>query len=122
MLPDPPRYLIRLSADGCPYCREDRPWYRDLLARARQARCEAVVLAPKTGELKWDPARGGPIQLQYVDMDFGRALVPFTVPQTILLGHKHRIAWYQVGAMNSRSLKGALAALGKLGFPDGRRQ
>lgn len=111
--------LIRLSADGCPYCRADRPLYRQLLARARQSQCEAVVIAPKVGELKWNPAPGGPIHLQYVAMDLGRALVPYAVPQTILLGSKHRIAWYQVGAMNRRSLKTALGILARLAAPQG---
>lgn len=108
-----PCYLIRVSADGCPYCRLDQPQYTRIMRQAQKVHCQAILLAPKTGEIKSNGNTGGVMQLQYVDMNFGRALVPFVTPETILLNRKGRIIWDQVGSVNGAAINAALSALRK---------
>lgn len=107
-------YLIRVSADGCPYCRLDQRQYTQLVQQAQKALCETVLLAPKTGQIKWEGNNGGVMQLQYVDMDLGRALNPYFTPQTILLDKKGLIVWDQEGSMDDDALTAAVSALRKV--------
>ena len=109
-----PCVLIRLSSDGCPYCRLDRGLYTHLVQRAQQAGCKTIILAPKVGQIKSNGKGDGPMQLQYVDMKFGEALYPFMTPQTMLLDRGGRIMWDREGAMDKRALENALQALGKV--------
>lgn len=115
-----PCYLLRITANGCPYCRADRPWYGQLLETARGARCEVLAIAPRAGD---DPAHEAPpespLELQFVDMNLGRVVIPYTVPQTILLDRLGRVLWYRVGSMDPDALKNGLTALGDAGRPQG---
>lgn len=107
-------YIIRVTADGCPYCRADQTKYIKLVQRAMKFGCEVITLAPKFGQMRPQP---GELQLQYVDMTLGRFLNPFLIPQTILLDRRRRVVWYMVGSMDDASLRGALGGLAK--FPHG---
>jgi hypothetical protein len=51
------------------------------------------------------------MQLQYVDMNFGRVLKPFVTPETILLDAHGWPVWQQEGEMNENALGFALQTL-----------
>lgn len=106
-------YLLRVSSDGCPYCRQDQPQYTRLVEQARKAGCESVILAPIAGQMELRE-NSPSAQLQYVDMSMGRVLKPFMTPETILLGGRGRPAWQQVGSMDDDALARALKALRRL--------
>jgi hypothetical protein len=107
-------FLLRLTSDGCPYCRLDQDEYTKLLHQAQQSGCRNIMMSPKTGQMKWNSGQDGIFQLQYVDMKFGRLLNPFITPETILLDHQGRIVWDQEGAMDEHALQDAFHALHKL--------
>lgn len=109
-----PCYLIRVSADGCPYCRLDQPQYTELARRVQDIRGKTILVAPKTGQIEWPEGDGKTMQLQYVDMKLGRALYPFLTPQTILLGRDGSIIWAQEGSMSDQALSAAVSALGRI--------
>lgn len=109
-----PCYLIRVSADGCPYCRLDQHQYTQLVQQAQKVRCRTILLAPKTGEVKWNGNSGSIMQLQYVDMKLGRVLNPYMTPQTILLDKNGSIVWDQEGSMDDGALSAATRALRKI--------
>jgi hypothetical protein len=108
-----PCYLIRVSADACPYCRLDQRQFTELAHRAQDVQCKTILVAPKTGQIKWRAGEGRTMQLQYVDMKLGRTLYPFLTPQTILLSGEGRIIWAQEGSMDDQALSVALSALGR---------
>lgn len=103
-------YVLRVSSDSCPDCWLDQRKYARLVSKAKEARCETVITAPVAGEMRLDP-NSPSLQLQYVDMQFGRVLKPFVTPETILLDARGRPVWQQQGAMNDNSLGLALQAL-----------
>jgi thiol-disulfide isomerase/thioredoxin len=108
-----PCYLIRVYAKGCPYCRRDQTQYTRLMERAQKARCEMIAIAPvaRDAELYGDSRV---VQLQYIDMKFGRALNPFMTPETILLDDAGRVIWSEEGALDNQSVEQAIHALRKL--------
>ena len=73
-----------------------------------------MILSPQTGQQKLNLNSGQALQLQYVDMQLGRALNPFTTPQTILLDAEGHVIWAWEGAMDGDALSHALQALSKL--------
>jgi hypothetical protein len=103
--------VIRLTADGCRYCRQDQTEYTRLLQEAEKIGCRTITVAPKYGQIKPDSGSNVPAQIQWVDMKLGRALNPFLTPQTILLDRVGRIMWKKEGSMDGRSLSGALRAM-----------
>lgn len=105
-----PCYVLRISSDSCPDCWLDQQRYARLVGQAKEAQCETVITAPVAGEMKLDP-NSPSLQLQYIDMNFGRVLKPFVTPETILLDARGRPVWQQQGAMNDNSLGLALHAL-----------
>lgn len=106
-------YLLRVTAVGCEFCRQDQPEYRRLSAAARQSGCEVFDVAPKP---EWEGAvQPGDLQLEYIAMPLGRALIPYITPQTLLVAADTELVWYRVGAMDGRSLQGGLGAVRKLG-------
>lgn len=109
-----PCYLLRVSADACLYCRLDQPQYTQLVHRAQEAQCKTILVAPKTGQIRWSEDPGRTMQLQYVDMKLGRALYPFSTPQTILLSGGGEILWVREGSMDEQALSTALRALGRI--------
>jgi hypothetical protein len=109
-----PCFLIRVSADACPYCRLDRDSYTQLVQQARKKGCKPLILTAQTGQQKLSLNSGEALQLQYVDMKLGRALYPFMTPQTILLDAGGRVIWDWEGAMDDAALSHALQALSKL--------
>jgi hypothetical protein len=109
-----PCFLIRLSSDGCPYCRLDEGQYARLVEQAQRSRCEAMILAPKVGQIKPGASSGAIVQLQYVDMKFGRVLNPRVTPETILLDGRGRLIWYWEGSINDGALSKGLDALARL--------
>lgn len=58
-----------------------------------------------------DPKPGADAPLQFVDFDMGRDLVPYTVPQTLVLGNSGRLLWYQVGEMSQNLAEAGLQAI-----------
>lgn len=105
-----PCYVLRVSSDSCPDCWLDQEKYARVVRQAKQSRCESLITAPVAGEMRLDP-KSPSLQLQYVDMRFGRVLKPFVTPETILLDARGRPVWQQQGAMNDNSLGLALQAL-----------
>jgi len=108
-----PCYVLRVSSDSCPDCWLDQQEYARLVRKAKESRCETVIAAPVAGEMKPDP-NSPSLQLQYIDMEFGRVLKPFVTPETILLDAQGRPVWQQQGAMDDTSLGLALHALERM--------
>jgi len=105
--------LLRVTADTCPFGRQDRAQYMRLVDKSRSVGCRTVAIAPIAGQMV--PTEDGPsIQLQFVDMGFGRALDPFLTPQTILLDGQGRVRWQRQGAMDDLELVLALEALERI--------
>lgn len=109
-----PCFLIRISADGCPYCRLDQVQYDQLVQRAQKRHCQTIVLPPKTGDIRPSNNSGGILQLQYVNMKFGRVVNPFMTPETILLDGTGGMIWEREGVMDKGSLSDALEAFAKI--------
>jgi hypothetical protein len=108
-----PCYLLRVSSKDCPYCRLDQSQYARLVQEAQKVGCETIVMAPEAGAAElYNDSRV--VQLQYIDMKFGRALNPFMTPETILLDGRGRVVWSRWGAMDNPSLADAIHALDKL--------
>ena len=105
-----PCYVLRVSSDSCPDCWLDQEKYARLVRKAKESRCETVITAPVAGEMKLD-RNSTSLQLQYIDMEFGRVLKPFVTPETILLDAQGRPVWQQQGAMDDTSMGLALHAL-----------
>ncbi len=105
--------LIRLSADGCPYCRTDQPLYTRIVQQAQRAGCRAIVIAPRVGQIKPTGNSGGVMQLQFVTMQFGRALNPVITPETILIDNRTgRVTWDREGSLDEEALSEGLRVLG----------
>lgn len=111
---DSPCSLLRLSSDYCKYCRIDQPHYKSLRAAATNAGCSSFLMAPKAGHLKFQEDGSGTKFLQFVDFEMGRALNPFSTPQTILLDRTGRVLWYRDGTMDERAAASAIRALGSV--------
>jgi hypothetical protein len=109
-----PCYLLRVSSDGCEFCRVDVGYYRALSDEAQNAGCESVLVAPEFGSMKALSGGGEAVQLQFVDMKLGRILNPFLTPQTILLTSGDAVAWSRDGALDTDSLRQGLQALRRL--------
>jgi len=108
-------FLLRLTSDACPYCHLDQPEYKRLVAEAQKDGCKVVTLAAKLGQVKPNGNLGGIAQLQFVDINLGQALNPYSTPQTILLNSDGKIAWDREGSIDPASLSEALHALTKIG-------
>jgi len=106
-------YVLRVSSDHCGFCRLDEVEYTELVQRARNSGCETVILAPKREQLESNRETSEVLQIQYIDFSFGRALVPYATPETIILSGSGRLVWFQEGAMNQDGLTQALSALGR---------
>lgn len=106
-----PCYLLRVSADGCPYCRRDRAEYSQMTRLALSRGCVSVIVGPRKGDLRVPAKQDGTTYLELVDMKFGRALVPDRTPQTIVADREGAPVWYQLGSLDSRTLAAGLSAL-----------
>ena len=103
-------FVVRVTADECPYCKQDLAHYSTLTQRATEHGCRIIELSPRVGQMA--PRAGTPaIQLQYVDMALGRALNPYATPQTILLNRDGRMTWQRQGAMDDEDIGAALDSL-----------
>jgi hypothetical protein len=105
-------YLIRVSSDGCEYCRQDAGYYRSLNLRARATGCESILIGAQFGALKSSTDFDGATVLQFVDMSFGRVLNPYLTPQTLLLDNKGVVVWSRDGAMDGTAVESGLRAMG----------
>ncbi|MCZ2076297.1 MAG: hypothetical protein LC130_15020 [Bryobacterales bacterium] len=56
----------------------------------------------------------GTLYLELVGMQFGRALVPDRTPQTIVADGKGVPVWYQLGALDSRTVSKGLSVLERM--------
>jgi thiol-disulfide isomerase/thioredoxin len=107
-----PCSLLRLSAEGCPYCRADQPLYQQLVRQARRSGCTTIVLGPKIGQIKPSNDQPAASDLQFVTMDFGSALNPVMTPETILVDNRDgRIRWDREGELDTQAVSSGLAAL-----------
>ena len=98
-----PCYVIRVTADECPYCRRDQSQYGRLVAEAQRAGCQVSAVGPRVGDVAIRQDRDV-VQIQYVDMRLGRSLNPFLTPQTILLDHTGRLRWHRQGSLNDQDV------------------
>lgn len=105
--------LIRVTADNCPYCRADQDQYAHLVEQARRAGCQVATIGPRAGDVALQP-EADIVQLQYVDMRFGRALDPFGTPQTILLDTSGRVVWHRQGPLREHDRARATGEMAEL--------
>ncbi len=105
-----PCFVLRITADACPYCKEDRPLYDELAVEANRKHCRVIEISPKTGDVA-PREHLSLVQLQYVDMEFGRAMNPFMTPQTMILDDKGRVRWQHQGAMDANILRRGIATI-----------
>jgi len=104
-------FVLRVSSDYCSFCRLDEDEYLRLVERAKESGCEVVVLAPKLGQLSSESGDKGAVQLWYIDFAFGRSLVPYATPQTILLDRNGRVLWFNEGALDQSGLSRSMKVL-----------
>jgi len=71
--------------------------------------CSLFFLGPSPGEFRSLPTTVHPQYLRFVDMGFGRTLIPYFVPTSILVDGSGRVAWASVGAMSKRAANQAEA-------------
>jgi hypothetical protein len=108
-----PCYLIRMTADDCPYCQLDQSQYGRLVEEAQRAGCQVLVIGPRVGDVAIQPD-SDIVQLQYVDMGFGRVLDPFGTPQTILLDQSGKVTWHRQGSLKEEDLTRAVRKIARL--------
>jgi hypothetical protein len=107
---DAPCRVIRISDDGCVYCRKDMPAYERFLDVARRASCEVIEMSPIAGGIAYDP-RPGVVQVKFVDADLGSVLFPFATPQTLVLDRKWSVRMNRLGAFDDKSLSAGITLL-----------
>jgi hypothetical protein len=102
--------LLRVTADGCPHCREDKSQYGQLRQSARSLQCKVIEVSPRAGQIKGssDPTVA---HLQYVDMQLAKVLIPYETPETIVLDNAGRVVWTREGAMDDSALSSAVKSL-----------
>jgi hypothetical protein len=105
-------YLIRITADDCPYCRRDAPYYTALASYAHERGCFVVAMAPRAGAMK--ATRGIAVQLKYVSMQLSEAIDVSVTPQTVLLDHTGRVLWQRRGAMSDADREHARSLLAQV--------
>lgn len=106
-----PCHLIRVTTDGCPFSRADATIYEGLAREAQQRGCTSSLVSPRVGQIKRVGRSHIELPLQFVNLEFGRSLIPFTVPQTILLDRNGQVIWEQEGSISKPSLSAAMHAL-----------
>jgi hypothetical protein len=105
--------LLRVTADGCPYCKRDLCQYERVVAEARRRNCFIAVLGPRVGDITMDSG-GGVRPLQYVSFDIGRALTPFVTPQTLVVDASRRLVWQRQGALDDDDVVAAARTLQRI--------
>jgi hypothetical protein len=100
--------LLRVSSDGCQFCRLDQPLYSRLLTAVEAHHCNAAIIAPKQGQRAAIGNTGGAMELQFIDMRLGQVLKPVMTPQTLLVDDNGQLEWYRAGMMDERALSAAL--------------
>jgi hypothetical protein len=108
-------FVIRVTADGCPYCKQDSAHYERIAQEAHSRGCVVVAVAPEAGQMK---ATGSSlaVELEYVDMKLGRALDTSLTPQTLLIGPSGVVLWQRQGAMNGDDERNAISAVSHVGM------
>lgn len=112
----PPRgqcTFVRLTADNCPYCKQDQRQYERLVAEARRKNCSIAIVGPRVGDITMDSG-GGVRPLQYVDLEVGRALSPLLTPQTLVVDASRRLVWHRQGALNDDDVTAAVRAFERM--------
>jgi hypothetical protein len=107
-------YVIRSTADDCPYCTADYPSYMRFTHAANEAGCDIVAIAPRAGQLSATAGEEGH-ELEFVAMDLGDALYPYLTPQTVVLDAARKVRWHRQGIFDEPSLRDGIAALQRLG-------
>jgi hypothetical protein len=107
-------YVIRVGTDRCQYCRKDYDKYAQLAREAMRVGCGSVSLSPTVSQRPERMVIGSQEAFTFVDLEFGRVLMPFATPQTILLNRARRVLWEADGAMDNHKLEDGLRALRNL--------
>lgn len=97
--------VLRIANDDCPYCRRDEPLYRALVRQSTVIGCNTIYMDPRG-----QPSNTAEPALAYVDMNVGRAIVPYVVPQTLVLDGS-RLVWFREGMMDDKALSSSIRAL-----------
>ena len=100
--------VLRITAENCPYSKQDRPGFERIASAARSIGCRVVEVGPRVGDVA---PRDTAEQLQYVAMELGDTLNPFLTPQTIVLDAAGQPQWQRQGAMDEGAIQNALQAL-----------
>lgn len=101
-------YVIRVTSDTCPYCRQDLSEYQALRSQARSAGCAVVEVAPTAGDIAaTDPDR---IQLQFINLSLAADLIPYSTPQTLIVGGG-TLRWHRLGSLRKADIAGAIELL-----------
>lgn len=97
-------YLIRVTSDSCPYCRQDEKEYQLLRTQAKSAECTVVEVAPMAGDIV--AAFEDRIQLEFIDAEFAGALVPYLTPQTLIV-EGGILRWHSIGVLRGPDVSSA---------------
>jgi len=93
-------FLIRVSAQGCPYCKVDSGPVARVISEARARRCDIVWISRELSQADLE-APAGVIRLQFVDLAFGSALHTESVPATLLLDRGGRPLFYRIRTLSA---------------------
>jgi hypothetical protein len=108
---DAPCHVLRITADECPHCKADRVSYDKLVQTAVERGCEVIEVAPRAGDLS-DAHRPELVQLKYVDVDLGLAVVPYVTPHTLVLDRNWAVRWKRRGELSDQTaIQGSNAIL-----------
>lgn len=104
-------YIVRVGTEHCPYCRKDHDMYAQLVLAGVRVGCRPVSLSPTAAQKPEPIVVESEAQLTFVNFQFGRVLMPFGTPQTILINGTGHVLWEADGAMDNRKLDDGLRAL-----------
>jgi hypothetical protein len=106
-------HVLRVTDDGCTFCRRDLPNYQRLIAVARDMSCEIIEIAPQAGRLGRDP-RPGIVQMKYVTAALGPAVYPFVTPETVVLDKDWSVRYIRRGMFDEETLDDAIEVLRRM--------
>lgn len=109
-----PCYVLRMTRDDCFACTMDELPYSTFLSSARKAACEIVEVSPTVGGISPNSRRNGVVQLKYVGVDLGPAVLPFATPYTAIINNERKVEWSRLGAFDRRALSEGIATLERI--------
>jgi hypothetical protein len=116
----PKRVLLFLTAT-CPYCQQQIPYWRELLAQVDAARFEITVLVdqnedkPKLQDylnrIKPEPGAGRPLRVAFIPPDVRRAYKLSETPLTLVVANDGAVEEVWAGRWSGADLAAASAVL-----------